>query len=148
MLNCMTSRRRSIYRYFRRVSSLGKAVSDGFGAAEACDQFFAASDVLSLHLRLTDATRGIVKHDALAHMKPTPLLVNTSRAELIEPEALIAALNRGRPGMAAIDVLESEPILQGHALLRHFAAAVSLSRQAAGATYAWHGAVLAAAIRH
>jgi D-3-phosphoglycerate dehydrogenase len=74
--------------------------------------------VLSLHLRLTDATRGIVRHDALARMKPTALLVNTSRAELIEDGALVSALNRGRPGMAAIDVFESEPILQGHPLLR------------------------------
>jgi D-3-phosphoglycerate dehydrogenase len=61
---------------------------------------------------------GIVRLEDLNRMKPTSLLVNTSRAELIEPEALIAALNRGRPGMAAIDVFESEPILQGHALLR------------------------------
>jgi D-3-phosphoglycerate dehydrogenase len=74
--------------------------------------------VLSLHLRLTDATQGIVKLDDLARMKPTALLVNTSRAELIEPDALVTALNRGRPGMAAVDVFESEPILQGHALLR------------------------------
>lgn len=56
--------------------------------------------------------------DDLSSMKPTALLVNTSRAELIEPDALIAALNRGRPGMAAVDVFEAEPILQGHALLR------------------------------
>jgi D-3-phosphoglycerate dehydrogenase len=74
--------------------------------------------VLSLHLRLTDATQGIVKLDDLARMKPSALLVNTSRAELIEPDALVTALNRGRPGMAAVDVFESEPILQGHALLR------------------------------
>ena len=56
--------------------------------------------------------------DDLARMKPTALLVNTSRAELIESEALVSALNRGRPGMAAVDVFETEPILQGHALLR------------------------------
>ena len=80
--------------------------------------FFANSDVLSLHLRLLDATRGIVTAQDLASMKPTALLVNTSRAELIEPDALITALNRGRPGLAAVDVYESEPILQGHALLR------------------------------
>jgi D-3-phosphoglycerate dehydrogenase len=67
---------------------------------------------------LNEATRGIVKLDDLTRMKPTALLVNTSRAELIEPDALIAGLNRGRPGLAAIDVFESEPILQGHALLR------------------------------
>ena len=73
---------------------------------------------VSLHLRLHDATRGIVKLDALSRMKPTALLVNTSRAELIEEGALVSALNRGRPGMAAVDVFESEPILQGHPLLR------------------------------
>ena len=69
--------------------------------------------MLSLHLRLNDATRGIVKLEALSLMKPTALLVNTSRAELIEEGALISALNRGRPGMAAIDVFEVEPILAG-----------------------------------
>jgi len=74
--------------------------------------------VLSLHLRLNDATRGIVRLEALSRMKPTALIVNTSRAELIEENALVAALNRGRPGMAAVDVFESEPILQGHPLLR------------------------------
>ena len=66
----------------------------------------------------TTRTRGIVKLDALSRMKPTALLVNTSRAELIEEGALVSALNRGRPGMAAVDVFESEPILQGHLLLR------------------------------
>ena len=82
------------------------------------DEVLARSDVLSLHLRLAENTRGIVKLDALSRMKPTALLVNTSRAELIEEGALVGALNRGRPGMAAVDVFESEPILQGHALLR------------------------------
>ncbi|MEY2842120.1 MAG: hypothetical protein RI920_157, partial [Pseudomonadota bacterium] len=72
----------------------------------------------SLHLRLRDETRGIVRPEDLARMKPTALLVNTSRAELIQDGALVAALNRGRPGMAAVDVFESEPILQGHPLLR------------------------------
>lgn len=95
-----------------------QAVHDGYAAAPSCQEFFALSDVLSLHLRLTEQTRGIVRHDALALMKPTALLVNTSRAELIEEGALVAALNRGRPGMAAVDVFESEPILQGHPLLR------------------------------
>jgi D-3-phosphoglycerate dehydrogenase len=74
--------------------------------------------VLSLHLRLSDETAGVVTLEDLNRMKPTSLLVNTSRAELIEHDALIAGLNRGRPGMAAVDVFESEPILQGHALLR------------------------------
>ena len=99
-------------------SARGKAVLDGHDAATSCEHFFETCDVLSLHLRLNDTTRGIVKHDALARMKPTALLVNTSRAELIEDGALVAALNRGRPGMAAVDVFESEPILQGHPLLR------------------------------
>lgn len=99
-------------------ASRQRAVADGHLAASECEGFFDECDVLSLHLRLTDATRGIVQHEALARMKPTALLVNTSRAELIEEGALVSALNRGRPGMAAVDVFESEPILQGHPLLR------------------------------
>jgi D-3-phosphoglycerate dehydrogenase len=99
-------------------SARERAVADGHLAARSCEEFFESSDVLSLHLRLADATRGIVKLDALTRMKPTALLVNTSRAELIEEGALVSALNRGRPGMAAVDVFESEPILQGHPLLR------------------------------
>ena len=95
-----------------------RAVLDGFEAALSREDFFTQSDVLSLHLRLVDETRGIVKLDDLARMKPTALFVNTARAELLEPDALISALNRGRPGLAAVDVFETEPILQGHALLR------------------------------
>jgi D-3-phosphoglycerate dehydrogenase len=101
-----------------RDASRDKALQDGHAVAASRDEFFQASDVLTLHLRLNDATRGIVTATDLAQMKPTSLLVNTSRAELIEPDALISGLNRGRPGMAAVDVFESEPILQGHALLR------------------------------
>ncbi len=101
-----------------REASRDKAVQDGFEAAASREAFFESSDVLTLHLRLNDATRGIVTAADLARMKPTALLVNTSRAELIEPDALLNGLNRGRPGMAAVDVYESEPILQGHALLR------------------------------
>ena len=101
-----------------RAPSREKAEMDGFEAALSREEFFAQCDVLSLHLRLTDETQGIVRADDLARMKPGALLVNTSRSELIEPDALIGALNRGRPGMAAIDVFETEPILQGHALLR------------------------------
>jgi D-3-phosphoglycerate dehydrogenase len=101
-----------------RQAAREKAAADGHLAAPSREELFAQSDVLSLHLRLNEETVGIVTLDDLGRMKPTSLLVNTSRAELIEPEALIAALNRGRPGMAAIDVFESEPILQGHALLR------------------------------
>jgi D-3-phosphoglycerate dehydrogenase len=99
-------------------SSRERAAADGYECAEDCESLFDVSDVLSLHLRLSDATRGIVKHEALARMKPTALIVNTSRAELIEDGALVSALNRGRPGLAAVDVFESEPILQGHPLLR------------------------------
>jgi D-3-phosphoglycerate dehydrogenase len=99
-------------------ASRQRAVADGCHAAASCEVFFETCDVLSLHLRLNDATRGIVCLDALSRMKPTALLVNTSRAELVEEGALVTALNRGRPGMAAVDVFESEPILQGHPLLR------------------------------
>ena len=95
-----------------------RALQDGFEVASDKQSFFEQSDVLSLHLRLAEATAGCVTLEDLSRMKPTALLVNTSRAELIEPDALLGALNRGRPGMAAVDVFESEPILQGHALLR------------------------------
>ncbi len=95
-----------------------RASADGLEAAPSCEAFFETCDVLSLHLRLTDVTRGIVRLADLSRMKPMSLLVNTSRAELVEDGALVGALNRGRPGMAAVDVFESEPILQGHPLLR------------------------------
>ncbi len=101
-----------------REASLERAKADGFEVAASKAEFFQQSDVLSLHLRLNPETQGIVTLEDLSRMKPTALFVNTSRAELLEPDALIAALNRGRPGLAAIDVFESEPILQGHALLR------------------------------
>jgi D-3-phosphoglycerate dehydrogenase len=95
-----------------------RAVQDGYRASASRASFFEEADVLSLHLRFNETTQAIVKSDDLGRMKPTALFVNTSRAELIEPNALIGALNRGRPGLAAIDVFESEPILQGSALLR------------------------------
>lgn len=101
-----------------REATRERAQADGFEVANSKAEFFEQSDVLSLHLRLNDDTRNCVSLEDLSRMKPTALLVNTSRAELIEPDALIAALNRGRPGLAAVDVFESEPILQGHALLR------------------------------
>jgi D-3-phosphoglycerate dehydrogenase len=101
-----------------REGSRSRAQTDGHQAAESREQLFAQSDVLSLHLRLNAETAGIVKLEDFGRMKPTSLFVNTSRAELVESDALLAALNRGRPGMAAVDVFESEPILQGHALLR------------------------------
>lgn len=99
-------------------ASRERAMADGFEAATSREAFFSTADVLSLHLRLSDISAGCVTLEDMGRMKPTSLLVNTSRAELIEPEALLAALNRGRPGLAAVDVFESEPILQGHALLR------------------------------
>ena len=99
-------------------ASRAKAVDDGLQAAASREELFSASDVLTLLLRLTDETAGIVTLEDLSRMRPTALLVNTARAELIEPDALISALNRGHPGMAAIDVFEAEPPLQGHALLR------------------------------
>jgi D-3-phosphoglycerate dehydrogenase len=105
-------------RIWGREASRAQALTDGYHVASSCAEFFSECDVISLHLRLTDETRGIITLETLSSMKPTSLLVNTSRAELIESDALIAALNRGRPGMAAVDVFESEPILQGHALLR------------------------------
>lgn len=95
-----------------------RAVADGHAAAPSCEQFFDSCDVLSMHLRLSERTRGIVTLEALSRMKPTALFVNTSRSELVADNALVAALNRGSPGMAAVDVFESEPILQGHPLLR------------------------------
>ena len=101
-----------------REASIERARADGFEIATSKAALFEESDVLSLQLRLTEETRATVTLDDLSRMKPTALLVNTSRAELIEADALIAALNRGRPGLAAVDVFESEPILQGHALLR------------------------------
>ena len=94
-----------------RESSLKRAQSDGYAVAPSKEAFFSECDVLSLHMRLVDATRGIVTADDLARMKPTALLVNTSRAPLIEPGALIAALKIGHPGMAAVDVYEEEPVL-------------------------------------
>lgn len=101
-----------------RAPSRERAILDGYDPAVSRDEFFSQCDVLSLHLRLNDETQGIVRLEDLSRMKPTALLVNTSRAELIEADALISALNRGKPGMAAVDVFETEPVLQGHALLR------------------------------
>lgn len=95
-----------------------RAEADGYTAMQSREALFESSDVLSVHLRLCDATRGMITLEDLTRMKPTALFVNTSRAELLTEGALVSALNRGRPGMAAIDVFESEPILQGHPLLR------------------------------
>jgi D-3-phosphoglycerate dehydrogenase len=94
-----------------RDGSLNQARSEGYATARSKEQLFSDCDVLSLHMRLVEATRGIVTGQDLARMKPTALLVNTSRAGLIEPGALLAALKAGRPGGAAVDVYEEEPVL-------------------------------------
>jgi D-3-phosphoglycerate dehydrogenase len=91
--------------------SLSRAAADGVETASSKEAFLETADVLSLHLRLVDGTRGVVSASDLARMKPTSLLVNTSRAGLIEPGALVAALQAGRPGFAAVDVYEREPLL-------------------------------------
>jgi D-3-phosphoglycerate dehydrogenase len=102
------------------AASRQAAVADGHEAAPTREAFFEQADVLSLHLRLLPATRHCVGAADLARMKPDALLVNTSRAELIAPGALLEALESGRPGQAALDVFEQEPILQvDHPLLRH-----------------------------
>ena len=100
------------------AESRARAAQDGLVAAESREAFFSQADVLTLHLRLSETTEHIVQPEDLARMKPTALFVNTSRAELVETSTLIHALNKGRPGLAAVDVFESEPILQGTALLR------------------------------
>jgi D-3-phosphoglycerate dehydrogenase len=88
-----------------------RAKAEGYSIALSKEGFFESSDVISLHLRLVDATRGIVTAADLARMKPTALIVNTSRAGLIAPGVLLQALREGRPGMAAVDVYEKEPLL-------------------------------------
>lgn len=102
-----------------RPSTLEKAKADGIDAAKSREAFYAECDVVSLHLRLIPETRGIVTAEDLARMKPTALIVNTSRAGLIAPGVLEAALKAGRPGMAAVDVFEEEPIpAASHPLLK------------------------------
>ena len=101
-----------------REASLQRARADGHAVAQGRRALFESCDVLSLHMRLVEQTRGIVTRDDLACMKSTALLVNTSRARLIEPGALVDALRAGRPGMAAVDVYEEEPLLDpDHPLL-------------------------------
>ena len=93
-----------------RDASRQRARDDGYETAASRETFYEQSDVVSLHMRLVSDTRGIVTAADLQRMKPTALLVNTSRAGLIEPGALVAALRSGRPGMAAVDVYETEPL--------------------------------------
>ncbi len=94
-----------------REGSLARARADGYACAGSRESFFAESDVLSLHVRLTPETRALVRAADLACMKPDSIFVNTSRAELVESGALAAALARGRPGFAGVDVFENEPVL-------------------------------------
>ncbi len=105
-------------RVWAREATLAKARADGYEVAASKEAFFAQCDVITLHMRLVAATRGIVSAADLARMKPSALFVNTSRAGLVEPGALAAALEAGRPGKAAVDVYEEEPVLGGrHPLL-------------------------------
>jgi D-3-phosphoglycerate dehydrogenase len=101
-----------------REESRRRARADGYETSSSKEAFFEECDIVSLHMRLVDATRGIVTAADLARMKTTALLVNTSRAGLIEPGALVSALEQGRPGSAAVDVFEQEPVRDGqHPLL-------------------------------
>jgi D-3-phosphoglycerate dehydrogenase / 2-oxoglutarate reductase len=93
-----------------REQSLVRARAEGYATARSKAEFFETCDVISLHMRLVAATRHIVKAEDLARMQPDAMLVNTSRAPLIEPGALVAALRAGRPGYAAVDVFEDEPL--------------------------------------
>ncbi len=97
-----------------REASRERARTDGYAAAVSKEAFFEECDIISLHLRLVDATRGIVTGSDLARMQATALLVNTSRAGLIEPGALVRALKEGCPGMAAVDVFDQEPLEDIH----------------------------------
>ncbi len=108
-----------------RAATLAAAQADGYATAASKEAFFADCDVISLHMRLVEATRHIVTAADLARMKPTALLVNTSRAPLIEPGALADALRLGRPGMAAVDVYEEEPVLDTNHPLLNMANVVS-----------------------
>ncbi|MFC3107672.1 D-2-hydroxyacid dehydrogenase family protein [Undibacterium arcticum] len=101
-----------------RAPSRAAAAADGHLAAESKEAFFAQSDVITMHLRLNDVTRGIVTETDLARMQPSALFVNTSRAELVAPGALEQALRQGRPGGAALDVFETEPLPRDSVLLR------------------------------
>ena len=102
-----------------REGSLGRAREAGYEVALSRRAFFAQSDILSLHLPLNTETRSIVTAEDLARMKPSALIVNTSRAEIVAEGALVEALNAGRPGSAAVDVFEDEPVIgAAHPLLK------------------------------
>ena len=102
-----------------REGSTAKAREDGYAVAASREAFFETSDIVSLHIPLNKETRGIVKYADLARMKPTALIVNTSRGPIIEAESLVKALKEGRPGFGAFDVYDDEPVLGGnHPLLK------------------------------
>lgn len=102
-----------------RGASLERARSAGYEVAASREEFFAESDILSLHLPMVRETRGIITRVDLARMKPTALLVNTSRSKLIDDDVLVEALTAGRPGFAAVDVYDDEPIFNAdHPLLK------------------------------
>ena len=102
-----------------REGSTGRARADGFEVAASREAFFETADIVSLHIPLNKETRGIVAHADLARMKPTALVVNTSRGPIIEKDALVKALKEGRPGFGAVDVFDDEPVLGGdHPLLK------------------------------
>jgi D-3-phosphoglycerate dehydrogenase / 2-oxoglutarate reductase len=105
--------------FWASQDSRDRAKAEGGEVAESKHSFFEECDVISLHLRLLDATRGTVTRTDLDHMKASALLVNTSRAGLIEPGALVGALTAGRPGMAAVDVYEAEPLTDTNDPLLH-----------------------------
>lgn len=102
-----------------REASRSRVLAAGYEMPATREEFFAAVDILSLHIFANEETRGIITAGDLARMKPTSLLVNTSRARVIQEGALVAALKRGRPGRAAVDVYEDEPVVNGnHPLLK------------------------------
>jgi D-3-phosphoglycerate dehydrogenase len=101
-----------------REQSLAGAREDGLATAAGREELFAAADIVSIHVRLNPETEGIVTDADLSRMKPGALFVNTARAELIAPGALVSALRKGRPGYAVVDVFETEPVPRGdHPLL-------------------------------
>jgi D-3-phosphoglycerate dehydrogenase len=100
-----------------REGSLARGAKDGYPAAASREDLFERADILSLHLKLDETTHGIVTAADLARMKPDALFVNTSRADLVERGALESALRAGRPGFAAVDVFEDEPVAASHPLL-------------------------------
>lgn len=101
-----------------REGSTGRAKAAGFEVAASREAFFAEADIISLHLPLNQDTRGIVTRDDLARMKPSALIVNASRSGLIAKGALLAALKAGRPGFAAVDVYDKEPVAADDELVK------------------------------